>query len=422
MQKHSGLRIVKKVNNKPISEKSSMNKPTKKAVITVLGLVGGDDKHQKANYYFEDSTKEIQEHYNTLTLLIGEYSKEYKIVPIYTKEAKEANTIALNKSRVEFTYFDDIYLIKDDKDFEGVFNIINNAVSSYDELIIDVSHGFRHIPILMIVDLIIQNFQDTSKIKKILYAKEIEQFKEYEIIDLKKYLDLANITFILTTFTQNYTVANHIKSDKYSKLVEKLNSFSNDLMALSLNNLFKKTSQELIKELENTVKEPELRDLANKLIEHINNITSYKDKKRYETYYNLSRDLYDKKYILLSLSLLFESIRMYIRSSIEKNHPEIVTDIEMQLNKDRYKIGDFFKNLAWKGYEDLSKISISESNYKVLQKSYDGLNISNLYNSIDKTRNNLAHANSDNKTFKDIEHEVGELLNKYYEKCIKQNP
>ncbi len=37
----------------------------------------------------------------------------------------------------------------------------------------------------MIVDLIIQNFQDTQKIKKILFAKEIQAFKEYEIIDLK---------------------------------------------------------------------------------------------------------------------------------------------------------------------------------------------------------------------------------------------
>ncbi|GAB1464836.1 hypothetical protein MASR2M54_03360 [Aliarcobacter cryaerophilus] len=91
----------------------------------------------------------------------------------------------------------------------------------------------------MIVDLIIQNFQDTQKLKKILFAKEIQAFKEYEIIDLKEYLELANISFVLTTFEKNYTVASHIKSVKYSKLLKELNDFSNDLMALNIGNLLK---------------------------------------------------------------------------------------------------------------------------------------------------------------------------------------
>ena len=163
---------------------------SEKAVITILGMVGGSDIHQKAVYYFEDKKEDKKEYFNTLPLLIDTYSNEYKIVPFYTKEAKSVNEKVLEKSNLEFKDFDKKYFIEDDKDFIKLFNIINSAVDEYSELIIDVSHGFRHFPILMIVDLIIQNFKDTSKIKKILFAKEITQFKEYEIIDLKEYLDL----------------------------------------------------------------------------------------------------------------------------------------------------------------------------------------------------------------------------------------
>lgn len=72
---------------------------------------------------------------------------------------------------------------------------MNETINQYDEVIVDVSHGFRHLPILMVVDLIIQNFQDTSKIKQILFAKEIDKHEKdkkgvYEIIDLKEYLTL----------------------------------------------------------------------------------------------------------------------------------------------------------------------------------------------------------------------------------------
>lgn len=54
-------------------------------------------------------------------------------------------------------YFDDSKgLIKNENDFDEIFSIIDKIVSGYDEVIVDVSHGFRHLPILMIVDVIIR--------------------------------------------------------------------------------------------------------------------------------------------------------------------------------------------------------------------------------------------------------------------------
>lgn len=391
----------------------------KKALITILGTIGGNENHQKAIYYFENKKEEKEEYFNTFPLLMQNYSKDYIIVPLHTKEAKIVNEKVLEKSDMKIIDFDEKYFIEDDKNFTKLFNIINSIVDEFDELIIDVSHGFRHFPILMIVDLIIQNFKDTSKIKNILFAKEIIQFKEYEIIDLKEYLDLANIAFVLTTFEKNYTVASHIKSQKYQKLLKELNDFSNDLMALNLGNLFK-TAKELIIELDK-VEDVSIKTQALNLKKVIQNLSDFKGKKRYLVYYELSKNLFDKKYMLLSLALLYESIRMYIKSAIKKEHKELVEKIEQQLQNDLYKIGDFFKNLhiEFDRNKKIKQLNITREQYNLLRKSYFRLGLQELYKNIDRRRNNLAHANS-GASFEDIEKDISSLLFKYESLAIKK--
>ncbi len=385
----------------------------KKAIITILGTIGAGDKHTKANYYFEGEEKEV-EYFNTFPLLIDKYSKEYEIVPIYTQIAKDINIKVLEKSDISFDKFDNKFLINDEKDFQQIFSIINTAINSFDELIIDVSHGFRHLPILMIVDLIIQNFQDTSKIQKILFAKEIEQFKKYEIIDLKEYLDLSNIAFVLTTFEKNYTVANHIKSSKYKRLLKELNDFSNDIMALNIGNL-EKTSKDLVFEL-NKIDDIAIKRQASNLKATIEKLVNFKDKKRYQTYYELSKNLFEKDYILLSLSLLCESIRLYMKSYLKQKHREIVQKVERKLNNNLYDIGSFFKNLYRKHKGHNYKRHISLEDYEILhnyfQKKSYLMQVKNLSDEIDRKRNNLAHANS-GQSYENIRSEVFKLILRY---------
>ena len=394
---------------------------TNKAIITILGKAGELDNHTKAKYYFEWKKEVQKEYFNTFPLLIENFSKRYEIVPIYTKDAQNANIKVLKKENLEFNSFNSNCLIRDDKDFKNIFKIINETIASYEEVIVDVSHGFRHLPILMIVDLIIQNFQDTQKIKKILFAKEIQVFKEYEIIDLKEYLELANISFVLTTFEKNYTVASHIKSVKYSKLLKELNDFSNDLMALNIGNLLK-TSKELIEELDK-IDDISIKTQAETLKLVIQQLTDFKNKKRYLVYYQLSKNLFEKEYMLLSLALLYESIRMYIKSYIKNKYIDLVEDIELQLNYDLYKIGSFFKNLSWRNYsqfqnQNKTNLNIIESDYIKLANSYPK-HLNQLYSDIDKKRNNLAHANSNGK-FEDIKKSINDLLINYENLAIKR--
>lgn len=421
--------------------KNKANENMKKAVITILGMQGGDVKHEKAEYYFENDRTDKKEYFNTLPLLIEKYGNKYTIVALYTEEAKKSNEIVLEKSGISVIEFHEKNLIKDDKDFNEIFKIIDEAVEEYDEIIVDVSHGFRHLPILMIVDLIIQNFQNTNKVKKILFAKEVKKFKLYEMMDLKEYLDLANISFILTSFEKNYTVANHIKAKKYKTLIERLNDFSNDIMALSLNNLFKTTAKELLIELDK-VKDISIQRQAQALKEKIQILTTYEGKKRFQIYFDLAKDLFEKNYMLLSLSLLNESVRLYIKSTIKTNHKESVEKIEKAFGNDLYEIGDFFAKFkndkfdydkfkkSWEKEYGTKNIPLLSYEFNALKQAFpDNLSTEckykispksqSLIDAIAYTRNNLAHGNVKD-SFSSIQEGIKELLNDYETKCIKK--
>lgn len=113
---------------------------------------------------------------------------------------------------------------------------------------------------------------------------------------------------------------------------------------------------------------------------------------------------------------------MYIKWYIKKQNKELVENIEKQFNYDLYKIGDFFKNLKWKTYEQLlndrtSRLNISKENYEKLQKSFPK-DLIKIYDEINEKRNNLAHANS-GISFKDIENDISKLLFKYESLAIK---
>jgi len=104
----------------------------KKAVITILGIQGGYVANDKANftnpdnlaeYYFENHKQEITQYFNTLPLLVEKYNKDYKIVPIYTKESQIFNQEILKKFYPHLSIdFDAGYLIEDEKDFKEVLH------------------------------------------------------------------------------------------------------------------------------------------------------------------------------------------------------------------------------------------------------------------------------------------------------------
>ena len=312
------LNIVKKANSPQTKENND-----KTAVITILGIQGKkEDIKTKgcARYYFtSESADKSQEFFNTLPLLADKFGAE-NIVPIYTAEAREFNEAVMAHYANFQINFNDDYKIVDEKNFEALFEIFERAIddlvkSGVGKIIFDVTHGFRHLPLLALVDLLIQNFSNVSQIDQILFAKEIEKFKLYEIIDLRQYLDIANIAFVIAAFSQNYTLAQHIKTKKFESLVNVLNDFSNNILSLNIAKL-KSSHGELIKELD-MIDDIALISRAKDLKDKLNKICDWNDS-AYVFRYKLAKDMFEKGYLLQSLVLLFESVNSYIVSVFEK--------------------------------------------------------------------------------------------------------
>ena len=384
-----------------------------RCIITILGLASSAN----ARYFCNDAEiltllPNLKENSAINTFALLNLCQGYDIIPLYTTDSKAANLKALSQTNsANCDAFAKARQIGDVGDFAEILAIINDIMQGYDEVIVDVSHGFRHLPMLVLTQLIITNLQNSHKIRAILFAKELQKGKNYEIINLKEYLDLANISYLLSTFDDNYTVANHIQvGAKYKELLGALKGFSDNIMALNIKELFTNFSPRLLTLLEsNSLTNPAISDYASELRGKILNLQNiYKGSPLYEFYYHLAGDLISKNYILLGLILLYEGVSEYICAILRAKKPNLLARIEHYYAEkyqrdDAYLIKSFCMNLAKpKGYEKLQKreksINLSLSEYESLRLAHQSIaqidNINKLYKKLDKLRNNLAHANS----------------------------
>ena len=429
------LNIVKKANSPQTKENND-----KTAVITILGIQGQKENIKTegcARYYFAgESADKSQEFFNTLPLLADKFGAE-NIVPIYTTDAREFNEAVMAHYANFQINFNDSYKITDEKNFEALFEIFERVIddlvkSGVGRIVFDVTHGFRHLPLLALVDLLIQNFSNVSQIDQILFAKEIEKFKLYEIIDLRQYLDIANIAFVIAAFSQNYTLAQHIKTKKFESLVNALNAFSHNILSLNIAKL-KSSHGELIKELDR-IDDIALISRAKNLKEKLNKICDWNDS-AYVFRYKLAKDMFEKGYLLQSLVLLFESVNSYIVSVFEKNIPAIYKRIldECSKKKERknYLISNFFVQVLKFGnnttnkeflnrtknnleYLDLTNSDIDSIRLVVATKFGSSYELGKYRWQLDNLRNDFAHGNISEEEFSHIKQEIKKLFDRYH--------
>jgi len=428
-----------------------------KAVVTILGTVGGkwDDKKKeyvvtkkKAFYKSQVIKLKSDKYTNTLPLLIDSF-EDYEIIPICTKESKQVQQKVLeeveNKSKYLNIFQNEIF-IEDENDFNEVFSKIDTILNSnkYEKIIVDVTHGFRHLPLLIIIDLIMINFENVERVEKILFAKEIKKFEEYEIIDLKEYLDLANLNYVLSTFNRNYTTTKIRTTKKeYNEFLKELNKFSSHILANSIDALVKssKKRKSIVDKLLSKIRKIKqsnddllkyffnnLEKIENHLV-YIKHIGEEKDD--YKKLYYFAKNMYEKGYLLNSITLLSEAIGMFAKDELKCISEEVCNFIEeyekkAKMNKETSKKYNIYtlanqsksiyklKNKFQGNYLSLKDDDVWNKNaIKITGIIKDSLKqdekIVNLIKYIDDLRNNLAHANS-SKRLDEVEKDIREAL------------
>ncbi len=424
----------------------------KKAVITILGTISKPREGQeKAEYFLSDSLKKDfslkkDKYTNMLPLLVDNLQDTYGTIEcIYTEDAKKTQSEVLKYENLNFKIEDKgFYISNTDGDIEAQYSFFleknNEIIEKYDRVIIDVSHGFRHLPILATVNMIMQNIKDPEKIEYIFFAKEIKKFTKYEIIDLKEYLDLASLSFLIKNFSDNYTISSNIKiiNPIHKELVEDLSNFSKDIMALSANNLFFNSYPKLDKTLEKMQNDLLLKDDI-KLLRKELEIFKYREHKRYKLYYKLAKNLTQKDYLLQSVALIAEAKGFYVKSSfksISKKIKKYFEKIEEKIEKGQ----KFNKNDKYTYYQlnqECKKIYSHRYEYLISEKNKNFKYITN--NSIIKEiknsigfnkkfkdfiwhdlRNQLVHANSI-ENIADVKSLIIKEINEFEEYCMTKN-
>lgn len=424
-----------------------------RAVITILGMIGKPREGQeRAEYFLSDELKEEfslkkDRYTNMLPLLVDNFDE--KIVPIYTESSKSKQNEVLEYEQIDYNIEDNGFFVSEnssekESDYGYFLNEINKIIGSYESVIIDVSHGFRHLPILVTVDMIIQNIKEPKKIEHILFAKEVEKFSKYEVVDLKEYLDLANLSFLLSTFNQNYTVSSNIrfKNPLYKKVAKELSDFSNHFLSNSLKPLIEgNLISNIIDNLEELQKDKSVEHFQHyieDILYHLEDIRQLKHKKEWEKFYELSKIMDKRGYQLNAITLLFEAIGFYCLESLshievvgkrvkeyynyieQKRKPEHIYSTYTMTNQirtlvkiqNRFNISDErlfigsnkLKNTIIEYLEDVDKINKFE---KLLQD-------------MEALRNNLAHGNS-SQSIGDVKKIYQSNLSKFKDLCIDKD-
>ncbi len=439
-------------------------------IITFLGLIGGNynDKskqvslwsgYEGAKYSAEEALEEEwgldskingHKYANMLPILLDCFPDE-EVVAVGTEaSANVQRELFASLGRKDFPSGENLVILESEKKYDAIFTTLNHLLGTYDELIVDISHSFRHLPILMVVNMLIENLEDPQKIKNIFFAKEIKKDKNYEIVDLQRYLELADISYALASFTDNYTVANTIlpKNKDYRALLSMLRKFSEHLLANSFETLFgthQKNDSPLVQKIINSLEVAKhypvtkpIRRYLNRINNHMMELKELSREPLDEQYYAIAKMLFYKGYLLNTVVLIDEALGRYCLEGIRKFDPSIAKDIQKfekivaKQNKystlyNRYVLGNQAKGIIKFGKfyngifldnESLKKRVLPHLS-KLKKKQF--LSLQNFLFSCDALRNDLAHANSD-KAYENIKVEIERHLQKYQDICTKNDP
>ncbi len=346
----------------------------KRAVITFLGTISHTKvdeyiknneikkryipmkKEDMAKYYFDESLQHISNikdnYVNTLPLLMDIFKND-TIIPIATLKSLKIQKDVMRYLQKDEKIFDNAVII-DERRYDLIFREIAKILDDkrYDKLIIDLTHGFRHLPILAIVNIIIQSIKDLDRIEHIFFAKEIEPYKEYKIIDLIEYIDLANMAYVLANFKHNYTVANSIVFNKenYQELVDSLRVLSTYILSNSLKQLFGKDNLldktiARLRELNQNEQIKTFQHSIDNIIEHLKEIKSISNLEKDKQLFEMAKLMKDRDYLLNSITLLNESIGFFCVKFLSSLDEKIAKHIEEYPKKDEYELSHQSKGI-----------------------------------------------------------------------------
>jgi len=347
-------------------------------IISILGTAGRDyeTKEPKTSYYDCDILEKSNGNfYNATDMLIKNYEDEdfYFIGTEYA--------IKFQKELLDFTINTKFITVQDDS-LDDIFEEVYKLLSEDDDIILDITHGFRHQPISAIFSATLHTFlHDTSL--KIIYAKVDElDNQKYQYIYLNQYIQISQLSLMLTGFIHTLNFVHSIKVDGLNTLV-----FENFSKALLSNNFTELESSYLellvtLREAKSNKQFAHLKELFEQIEKTLEGFEGFNKEEIYGKYIILANLMSDKNYYLLSITYLFEAIRLYASHSFYDKG--IITDTQWSAKEMYFINSDVLYCIEGKGNKFSGVYAKNEQIFRIIFKEYEKLK---------NLRNNLTHVN-----------------------------
>jgi CRISPR-associated DxTHG motif protein len=366
-------------------------------IISILGTAGRDfNTKEKASFFYdcECLEKESGNFCNSLDMLIQHYPvDEGYFIGTEVAIGFQKELLAFDEKKHHFITVNDDSL---DDIFEKILELLKEESG---ETILDITHGFRHQPIMAIFASTLSQFLERKDLK-IIYAKEKERFKSYEYIYLNEYIEITQISLLLTGFirTLNFIPVSNMKLLN-NKVFEEFSKslLSNDLRGVERN--YRLLQKELVS-LRGNEELKHISGLIEKVERELRPLAMFEPLSSFQKYIFLSKMMVEKNYLVVSLAYIFESLREYCSYRFEDICADIKFKDDYQRNDNVMKtIGNFRKeNMILNRYPNLYHLNKVE--FKKVNK---------LYNKLRKRRNALAHINT-TSNFEDIKRDLKEMI------------
>ena len=171
---------------------------------TFLGLGANNKSYKEVLYFFEDNLKnnEVADCGQFIQApIINKFAKELKEVYVFaTKESIERNWDSLWDNLKEFSIPINVITIDKDVSFNYFSKQLMENMKENEEVIIDITNCFRHIPTKLLFALNYIELTKKAKIKHLYYGKIINNGEECVIEDFIEDYQLHKVATLLYQF------------------------------------------------------------------------------------------------------------------------------------------------------------------------------------------------------------------------------
>lgn len=376
----------------------------------LLAVLGATKIGSKQKYIYDKV--EYEEFFSFLAIQKALDIPSEDIVVIGTDKTKEL----LMNFRKDNAILKNFKEVDDDIEIDDFFRLCLESIDT--DTYLDVTQGFRHMPMtLLLSSLTAANFGDKN-IKDILYAKALdpscrpsEKSCPFEFYSMLSYLDMASIATSVYSFCASYsTPALKVTYPEFVSLHNSLNLLSKHLVGNNITYAIELAKG--IKPKLEPLRSSPLSPLLSKLEGEIDFLISLERMGEHKRFFEGAKQYFQKKLLLNSVTTLFEAVTAFLDYTVTKENLHLVsldyknsgqTICKEQENKynrrncQKRAIGDFVKK---------------NKNHPTINQAF----VRQLYE-LDRMRNLSAHAFIDEKSSTNYEAKLREKLH-FFEKLI----